>query len=152
MPTRNLTDSKPVREPVNRAEQVSRDAKEFVQDPSTTLLGYDSAILWSLKNDIRPTVVDNGEEINVPVIWANAERWTSIQNQGYVKKEPYRSIFLTLKGQEVASISKKRHIIVLTFLKNLGLDARTAEADAEGIEHHVSNKTLKKMEQFNRKN
>jgi len=52
----------------------------------------------------------------------------------------------------VASVSKKRHIIVLTFLKNLGLDARTAEADAEGIEHHVSNKTLKKMEQFNKKN
>ena len=75
-----------------------------------------------------------------------------LQSQGFIKKEPYRSIFLTLKGQEVASVSKKRHIIVLTFLKNLGLDARTAEADAEGIEHHVSNKTLKKMEQFNKKN
>ena len=37
-------------------------------------------------------------------------------------------------------------------LKNLGLDAKTAEADAEGIEHHVSDKTLKKMEQFNKKN
>ena len=75
-----------------------------------------------------------------------------LQSQGFIKKEPYRSIFLTLKGQEVASVSKKRHIIVLTFLKNLGLDARTAEADAEGIEHHVSDKTLKKMEQFNKKN
>ena len=64
-----------------------------------------------------------------------------LQNEGYLKKEPYSSIFLTLKGQEVASISKKRHIIVLTFLKNLGLDAKTAEADAEGIEHHVSDKT-----------
>ena len=52
----------------------------------------------------------------------------------------------------MASVSKTRHIIVLTFLQNLGLDARTSEADAEGIEHHVSNKTLKKMEQFNKKN
>ena len=76
---------------------------------------------------------------------------TKLQNQGFVKKEPYRSIFLTLKGQQVASISKKRHIIVLTFLKNLGLDIKTAEADAEGIEHHVSEKTLKKMEQFNKR-
>ena len=74
-----------------------------------------------------------------------------LNNQGYIKKEPYRSIFLTLKGQELASISKKKHIIVLTFLKKLGLDLKTAEADAEGIEHHVSNKTLKKMEQFNKK-
>jgi len=75
-----------------------------------------------------------------------------LNNQGYIKKEPYRSIFLTLKGQELASISKKKHLIVLTFLKKLGLDLKTAEADAEGIEHHVSNKTLKKMEQFNKKN
>ena len=71
--------------------------------------------------------------------------------QGYLKKEPYRSIFFTLKGQELASASKKKHIIVLTFLKNLGIDNKTAEADAEGIEHHVSQKTLKKMEQFNKK-
>ncbi len=35
---------------------------------------------------------------------------------------------------------------MLTFLKNLGLDNKTAEADAEGIEHHVSQKTLIKME------
>ena len=27
----------------------------------------------------------NGEEINVPVIWANAERWTSVQSQGYLR-------------------------------------------------------------------
>ncbi len=74
-----------------------------------------------------------------------------LQNEGYITKEPYRSIFLTLKGQKLASTSKKRHIIVLTFLENLGLDSKTAEADAEGIEHHVSDKTLKKMEQFNKR-
>ena len=33
-----------------------------------------------------------------------------------------------------------------------GLDSKSAEADAEGIEHHVSDKTLKKMEKFNKKN
>ena len=96
-------------------------------------------------------IVDIANKLGIAQATAN-KTIQSLQNQGYVKKEPYRSIFLTLKGQEVASISKKRHIVVLTFLKNLGLDARTAEADAEGIEHHVSDKTLKKMEQFNKKN
>ena len=75
-----------------------------------------------------------------------------LQNQGYVNKEPYRSLFLTLKGQKIASFSKKRHITVYNFLINLGLDPKTAEADSEGIEHHVSEKTLKKMERFNKKN
>ena len=96
-------------------------------------------------------IVDIANKLGIAQATAN-KTIQRLQNQGYVKKEPYRSIFLTLKGQEVASISKKRHIIVLTFLKNLGLDAKTAEADAEGIEHHVSDKTLKKMEQFNKKN
>ena len=96
-------------------------------------------------------IVDIANKLGIAQATAN-KTIQRLQNQGYVKKEPYRSIFLTLKGQRVASISKKRHIIVLTFLKNLGLDAKTAEADAEGIEHHVSNKTLKKMELFNKKN
>jgi len=96
-------------------------------------------------------IVDIANRLDIAQATAN-KTIQRLQNQGYVKKEPYRSIFLTLKGQEIASISKKRHIIVLTFLKKLGLDLKTAEADAEGIEHHVSDKTLKKMEQFNKKN
>ena len=96
-------------------------------------------------------IVDIANKLGIAQATAN-KTIQRLQNQGYVKKEPYRSIFLTLKGQKIASISKKRHIIVLTFLKNLGLGAKTAEADAEGIEHHVSDKTLKKMEQFNKKN
>jgi DtxR family manganese transport transcriptional regulator len=107
------------------------------------------ADLLNAKGEAR--IVDIANKLDIAQATAN-KTIQRLQNQGFVKKEPYRSIFLTLKGQEVASVSKKRHIIVLTFLKNLGLDARTAEADAEGIEHHVSDKTLKKMEQFNKKN
>ena len=107
------------------------------------------ADLLNTKGEAR--IVDIANKLDIAQATAN-KTIQRLQNQGFVKKEPYRSIFLTLKGQEVASVSKKRHIIVLTFLKNLGLDARTADADAEGIEHHVSNKTLKKMEQFNKKN
>ena len=106
------------------------------------------ADLLNAKGEAR--IVDIASKLDIAQATAN-KTIQRLQIQGFIKKEPYRSIFLTLKGQEVASVSKKRHIIVLTFLKNLGLDARTAEADAEGIEHHVSDKTLKKMEQFNKK-
>ena len=107
------------------------------------------ADLLSTKGEAR--IVDIASKLDIAQATAN-KTIQRLQNQGFVKKQPYRSIFLTLKGQEVAFKSKKRHIIVLTFLKNLGLDARTAEADAERIEHHVSDKTLKKMEKFNKKN
>ena len=104
-----------------------------------------------LKNKNEARIVDIANNLGITQATAN-KTIKRLKAQGYIKKEPYRSIFLTLKGQELASISKKKHIIVLTFLKKLGLDLKTAEADAEGIEHHVSNKTLKKMEQFNKKN
>jgi len=107
------------------------------------------ADLLNSKGEAR--IVDIAKKLDIAQATAN-KTVQRLQNQGYVKKEPYRSIFLTLKGQEVASTSKKRHLTVLTFLKNLGLDIKTAEADAEGIEHHVSQKTLKKMEKFNKKN
>ena len=106
------------------------------------------ADLLNTKGEAR--IVDIANKLDIAQATAN-KTIQRLQNQGFVKKEPYRSIFLTLKGQQVASISKKRHIIVLTFLKNLGLDIKTAAADAEGIEHHVSDKTLKKMEQFNKR-
>ena len=107
------------------------------------------ADLLNSKGEAR--IVDIANHLGIAQATAN-KTIRRLQYQGYIKKEPYRSIFLTLKGQELASISKKKHIIVLTFLKKLGLDSKTAEADAEGIEHHVSEKTLKKMEKFNKKN
>ena len=107
------------------------------------------ADLLNSKGEAR--IVDIANKLDIAQATAN-KTIQRLQNQGYVKKEPYRSIFLTLKGQELASVSKKRHIIVLTFLKKLGIDNKTAEADAEGIEHHVSQKTLKKMDLFNKKN
>ena len=107
------------------------------------------ADLLNSKGEAR--IVDIANKLGIAQATAN-KTIQRLQNQGYVKKEPYRSIFLTLRGQELASVSKKRHIIVLTFLKKLGIDNKTAEADAEGIEHHVSQKTLKKMDLFNKKN
>ena len=106
------------------------------------------ADLLNTKGEAR--IVDIAEKLGIAQATAN-KTVQRLLGQGYVNKEPYRSIFLTLKGQKVASASKKRHIVVLTFLQNLGLDYKTAEADAEGIEHHVSEKTLKKMEQLNNK-
>ena len=106
------------------------------------------AELLNRKGEAR--IVDIAQTLDIAQATAN-KTIQRLQNQGYVKREPYRSIFLTLKGQKIASRSKKRHNIVLNFLLNLGLDLKTAETDSEGIEHHVSEKTLKKMEKFNHK-
>ena len=106
------------------------------------------AELLNSKGEAR--IVDIAEKLGIAQATAN-KTIQRLQSQGYIKREPYRSIFLTLKGQKIASVSKKRHNIVYNFLINLGLDKNTAYQDAEGIEHHVSEKTLRKMDIFNSK-
>jgi len=70
---------------------------------------------------------------------------------GYAATEPYRPITLTPKGARLATAARDRHEIVVEFLVALGLDRRTAELDAEGIEHHVSPKTLALFRAFARR-
>jgi DtxR family transcriptional regulator, manganese transport regulator len=65
-----------------------------------------------------------------------------LQRDGFVNSAPYRAIFLTDKGRNLAALSRERHRIVRDFLVALGVNAETADADAEGIEHHVSDATL----------
>jgi len=65
-----------------------------------------------------------------------------LQRDGYVRTQPYRAIFLTDKGKQLAEASRRRHDIVVEFLRRLGVPEAMAQADAEGIEHHVSSETL----------
>ncbi len=73
-----------------------------------------------------------------------------LRDEGYIESKPYRSIFLTDKGLKLAKKCKERHQIVLDFLIRLGVPADVAEFDAEGIEHHISKKTLAIFDQFGR--
>ena len=65
-----------------------------------------------------------------------------LQRDGWVVTEPYQPIRLTAKGKRLAKRSRERHEIVLQFFLSIGVDRETAETDAEGIEHHVSQQTL----------
>lgn len=65
-----------------------------------------------------------------------------LQREGLVTSLPYRSIFLTDTGRALSTEARQRHEIVVAFLRALGVSEEAAQADAEGIEHHVSPETL----------
>lgn len=65
-----------------------------------------------------------------------------LKREGLVISRPYRGIFLTELGREMAERSRSRHHIVVAFLLAVGVDEATAHSDAEGIEHHCSAATL----------
>lgn len=67
---------------------------------------------------------------------------------GLVSSKPYRSLFLTESGKSMAEMSRRRHAILLRFLRALGVSDSTARIDAEGMEHHVSQETLDIMQRF----
>ncbi len=69
-----------------------------------------------------------------------------LRRAGLVTALPYRSIFLTPAGVKLSAESRHRHEIVGAFLRSLGVPDPIAAADAEGMEHHVSQETLAAFE------
>ena len=86
-------------------------------------------------------VVDLANRLGVTNATVNSTVQRLVRD-GLVTSEPYRSIFLTDEGAKLAVAVRERHDLVRDFLIALGVDPKTADADAEGIEHHVSKSTL----------
>ena len=71
-----------------------------------------------------------------------------LSRDGYLIYEKYRGLTLTPRGAEVARRIRTRHVLLTEFLGMLGLDRAVVSRDVEGIEHHVSQETLEKLEQL----
>ena len=83
--------------------------------------------------------------VTSPTVNATIQR---LQREGLVESKPYRSIFLTQAGTQLAKESRDKHQVVRDFLIAIGVDNDVAEQDAEGVEHHVSEETLSKFKEF----
>lgn len=108
---------------------------------------YVELISSLLANGGEARQVDIAERLGVaqPTV---ARMLKKMIEDGLVQRKPYRGIFLTDAGRHMAVQSRARHEIVEKFLLSLGIDAETALRDAEGIEHHVSAKTLDAFRKF----
>ncbi|MFZ5735639.1 MULTISPECIES: manganese-binding transcriptional regulator MntR [Rhodopseudomonas] len=71
-----------------------------------------------------------------------------LKKAGLATSRPYRGVFLTEQGQALAERSHARHRLVVDLLRAVGVPPEAAEADAEGMEHHCSETTLKAFAQF----
>ena len=66
--------------------------------------------------------------------------------EGWIEKKPYRPVKLCPKGRQHAEWMRERHGILFSFLRLLGIDETTAHHETEGIEHHLSESTVKTIE------
>lgn len=68
----------------NRGRDLSFKGNK-IKDISVGLEDLDNAIQYYFDNVIRPTVIQNSNRIAVPVIYGDAERWKSVQNDGFYR-------------------------------------------------------------------
>ena len=71
-----------------------------------------------------------------------------LKRAGMAIARPYRGVFLTEAGTALAQRVRARHRLVVDVLRAIGVPADAAEADAEGIEHHVSETTLQAFARY----
>jgi hypothetical protein len=71
---------------LNRAEQIRRD-DDIVRTGKRTVYDIDYAIKWYIENEIQPQITSNKNLINVPVIFANGEKWDNVRRLGYIRDE-----------------------------------------------------------------
>jgi DtxR family transcriptional regulator, manganese transport regulator len=71
-----------------------------------------------------------------------------LKREGLATARPYRGIFLTEAGLAMANSVRQRHRLVVDLLLAVGAPREAEEADAEGIEHYVSQATLRAFEAF----
>ena len=93
---------------INRGTITTRK-DDTVQDVSIGLEDHDEAIMYYFNKVIKPSVISNGDNINVPVMYGAPERWKSVQQDGYFRdKEGKLQVPLIMFKRN--SIEKRRDL------------------------------------------
>jgi hypothetical protein len=99
-----------LREDFNRAREYRRD-KDEQKNISVSLMDMDSAIMYYFNEVIKPSVKENKETVQVPVMYASPERWVSIQKQGFMRDKRQQLIVPAIVFKRT-SIEKNENIPV----------------------------------------
>ena len=133
----------------SRSSAPSAEAFQGVREARSRELAEDYveliAELIHENGEARPVDIATRLGVKVPTVSKTLDR---LAREGLITRAKYRSVFLTDAGRALAKECRRRHEIVRHFLISLGLDPEIAERDAEGIEHHVSERTLELFEAF----
>ena len=122
------------RNPVpNRAEQVRRD-NDIIKTPKCTIEDVDFAIISYIRDVLKLQVTENGQIIDVPIMYANGEKWAQVQAKGYMRDR---------KGKIMTPVVSIRRgsIIERDTLKSLGVNNNPAGNDfVHQNKHTIENK------------
>lgn len=103
---------------LNRANEIRRDT-DIVKTPKITIEDVDFAIISFLRDVIKPQIVENGQIIDVPVMYANGEKWAQVQARGFMRDR---------KGKIMTPVISIRRVSITErdALKSLGVNQNPA--------------------------
>ncbi len=127
--------------------QAGRFSKTRVAQSTALLEDYAELISDLVANEGEARATDLARRLGVSHASA-IKTLARLKREGLATSKPYRGIFLTPAGHDLADKARTRHRLVVDLLVRLGVAPDIAEADAEGIEHYVSDETLRVFAQF----
>ena len=130
----NKTNSSYSRNPVpNRANETRRD-NDIIKTPKCTIEDVDFAMISYIRDVIKLQVVENGQVIDVPVMYANGEKWAQVQAKGFMRDRKGK-IMTPLVSIRRGSITER------DTLKSLGVNQNPSGNDfVFKNKHSVNNK------------
>jgi len=85
------TSGRPAVLPNNRGNDVSTKG-DRIKDVSISIVDIDTAIIKYIEDKIKPSAIQDGNRIKVPVMYGFPERWSTIQEKGYLREYSGRMI------------------------------------------------------------
>ncbi len=127
--------------------QAARFEKARLAQSTAVLEDYAELIsdLIASEGEARPTDIARRLGVSHATAIKSIAR---LKREGLATSKLYRGVFLTPNGETLARRVRTRHRLVVDLLLAVGVPQGAAEADAEGIEHHVSDETLRAFAEF----
>ena len=94
---------------VSRGTEISKKDSKSTTDFYMGLEAIDEAIFYYFENVIKPSVISNGDMIDVPVVYGSGERWKMAQKDGFYRDKggKVQTPLVMLKRE---SIEKRRDL------------------------------------------
>jgi len=106
---------------LNRAYETRRD-NDKIKTAKCTIYDVDFAMISYIRDIIKPQIIENEKIIDVPIMYANGEKWAQIQAKGYMYDE---------KGKILTPLItiRRNSITERDTLKTLGVNQNPAGND-----------------------
>ena len=92
----------------NRALNTTRKTDK-IKDITIGLEDIDYALMYYFQNVIKPTIIQDGNRLTVPIMYGSPERWQSVQADGYYRDTNGKAVFPLIMFKR-SNIEKNRNL------------------------------------------